>query len=161
MAWILHCCGCGAGSCSSNWTPNLGTSICRWCGPKKQKKRGGVLGLIPEVLSSKEPSSFNRNSSRACRISYLFWKEREEWESGYFHLDQEKLGQGTPVSLEIKVFTHRVSFCPEPWPVCALPPGLSSLAQVLRPATPASCAPTSETSWMAWVKPDALICRYL
>ena len=27
-----------AGSCSLNWTPSLGTSICRRCCPKKQKK---------------------------------------------------------------------------------------------------------------------------
>ena len=26
-----------AGSCSSDWTPSLGTSICCTCGPKKQK----------------------------------------------------------------------------------------------------------------------------
>ena len=26
-----------AGSCSSDWTPSLGTSICHGCGPKKQK----------------------------------------------------------------------------------------------------------------------------
>ena len=27
-----------AGSCSSNWTPSLGTSICSRCDPKKQKQ---------------------------------------------------------------------------------------------------------------------------
>ena len=27
-----------AGSCSSDWTPSLGTSICHRCGPKKQKQ---------------------------------------------------------------------------------------------------------------------------
>ena len=27
------------GSCSSNSTPNLGTSICSWCGPKKTKAK--------------------------------------------------------------------------------------------------------------------------
>ena len=27
-----------AGSCSSDWIPSLGNSICRRCGPKKQKK---------------------------------------------------------------------------------------------------------------------------
>ena len=31
-----------AGSCSSNLTPSLGTSICPRCSPKKQKKKGGV-----------------------------------------------------------------------------------------------------------------------
>ena len=34
-----------AGSCSSSWTPSLGTATCHECGPKKQKKekikRGG------------------------------------------------------------------------------------------------------------------------
>ena len=24
---------------SSHWTPTLGTSICHWCGPKRQKKK--------------------------------------------------------------------------------------------------------------------------
>ena len=28
-----------AGSCSSDWTPSLGTSICYGCGPKKKKKK--------------------------------------------------------------------------------------------------------------------------
>ena len=27
-----------SGSCSSDSTPSLGTSVCRGCGPKKQKK---------------------------------------------------------------------------------------------------------------------------
>ena len=27
-----------AGSCSSDWTPSLGTSICPMCSPKKQNK---------------------------------------------------------------------------------------------------------------------------
>ena len=29
-----------AGSCGSHWTPNLGTSMCCGCGPKKTKKEG-------------------------------------------------------------------------------------------------------------------------
>ena len=28
-----------AGSCRSNWTPGLGTSVCHGCGPKKTKKK--------------------------------------------------------------------------------------------------------------------------
>jgi len=28
-----------AGSCSSDWTPSLGPSICRRCGPKKKQKK--------------------------------------------------------------------------------------------------------------------------
>ena len=28
-----------AGSCSSNLTPSLGTSMCHGCGPKKEKKK--------------------------------------------------------------------------------------------------------------------------
>ena len=37
-AGLWCCCGCdvGAGSYSSGWTPNLGTSICRGCGPQKK-----------------------------------------------------------------------------------------------------------------------------
>ena len=27
------------GTCSFNWTPRLGTSICHRCSPKKQKKK--------------------------------------------------------------------------------------------------------------------------
>ena len=34
-AWILHCCGWGTSSSSSDLSPSLGTSICRRCGPKK------------------------------------------------------------------------------------------------------------------------------
>ena len=28
-----------AGSCSFDWIPSVGTSICRGCGPKKKKKK--------------------------------------------------------------------------------------------------------------------------
>ena len=31
-----------AGSCSSDSTPSLGTSVCRGCGPKKKKKKEPV-----------------------------------------------------------------------------------------------------------------------
>ena len=37
-----------AGSCGSNWTPSLGTSICCRCGPKKRKKKVEVY-LIDNV----------------------------------------------------------------------------------------------------------------
>ena len=40
MAWILCCCGCGAGwQHGSNSTPSLGTSICHECGSRKRKKK--------------------------------------------------------------------------------------------------------------------------
>ena len=35
-----------AGSCSSDLTPSLGTSICFKCGPKKQKKKKVLLGTF-------------------------------------------------------------------------------------------------------------------
>ena len=35
-----------AGSYSSNWTPSLGTSICRERGPKKQNKTNLKLGFL-------------------------------------------------------------------------------------------------------------------
>ena len=34
------------GSCSSDSTPSLGTSICSWCGPKKPKKKGKKLFVM-------------------------------------------------------------------------------------------------------------------
>ena len=36
--WTWHCCGCGIGSQSSDWTPRLGTSICQGVALKKQNK---------------------------------------------------------------------------------------------------------------------------
>ena len=32
-------------SCSTNWTPSLGTSICHGCSPKKIKKKKSVATL--------------------------------------------------------------------------------------------------------------------
>ena len=32
-----------AGSCRSDLTPSLGTSVCHGCGPKKQKKKRDYL----------------------------------------------------------------------------------------------------------------------
>ena len=38
-ARILCCCDCGVGrQLPSDQTPNPGTSVCRTCGPKKEKK---------------------------------------------------------------------------------------------------------------------------
>ena len=34
-----------AGSCSSDWTSSLGTSICRGCGPEKQKNKKENAGV--------------------------------------------------------------------------------------------------------------------
>ena len=34
-----------ASSCSSNWTPSLGTYICHGSGPKKTKKKIGVVNF--------------------------------------------------------------------------------------------------------------------
>ena len=40
---VLSCYGCGlGGGCSSNSAPGLGTSICRGCGPKKQKRKVSI-----------------------------------------------------------------------------------------------------------------------
>ena len=39
-----------AGSCRSDSSPSLGTSICRRCGPKKEKKkRGGIPAVVQQV----------------------------------------------------------------------------------------------------------------
>ena len=35
-----------AGSCSSNWTPSLGTSICHGCDQKKKKKKKKIIYLF-------------------------------------------------------------------------------------------------------------------
>ena len=43
-----HCCGCGVGSCSSDSTPSLGTSICLECSPKKQLKKKKVDWNMPQ-----------------------------------------------------------------------------------------------------------------
>ena len=40
-----------AGSCSSDWTPSLGTSICHRCSPKKQKQKKKIFfSFIMETL---------------------------------------------------------------------------------------------------------------
>ena len=36
---VMAVAGVEAGSCSSDSTPRLGTSICLGCGPKKKKKK--------------------------------------------------------------------------------------------------------------------------
>ena len=63
---IQHCCELGcrsqtrlgsgiaaavvqAGSCSSDLTPSLGTSICRGCGPKKTKKKVSTSLLVVKI----------------------------------------------------------------------------------------------------------------
>ena len=41
-----------AGSCSSDSTPSLGTSICRGCGPKKKKKKIQAFTFILKVQNN-------------------------------------------------------------------------------------------------------------
>ena len=42
--WLgFHVASVVAGSCSSDLTPSLGTSICFECGPKKQKKKKSFM----------------------------------------------------------------------------------------------------------------------
>ena len=55
MAHNLSGCACVvAGSCSSDLTPSLGTSISHWCGPEKQTdkqkvKQSKSMGLSPNL----------------------------------------------------------------------------------------------------------------
>lgn len=47
-----------AGRCSSDMTPSLETSICRTCGPKKQKEKKwlcGVMERMPPQVSGAAP----------------------------------------------------------------------------------------------------------
>ena len=39
-----------AGSCSSSWTPSMGTSICHKCGSKKQKKKKKKKIKIKKII---------------------------------------------------------------------------------------------------------------
>ena len=39
-------------SCISDWVPSLGTSICRGCDPKKQKKKSTILRRSPSASPS-------------------------------------------------------------------------------------------------------------
>ena len=46
-----------AGSCSSDWTPSLGTSICRKCGPEKCKNKQKTPQKQKQKEINKENSS--------------------------------------------------------------------------------------------------------
>ena len=37
-----------ASSCSSEWTPSLGTSICHGCGPEKKKEKKSLSVIPPQ-----------------------------------------------------------------------------------------------------------------
>ena len=47
-----------AGSCSSDWTPSLGPSIYRGCGPKKQKIKIKIKSLFQLPPKSHSETSF-------------------------------------------------------------------------------------------------------
>ena len=52
-----------AGSCSSNSTPSLGTSICSRCGPKKQKqKQNKKTPKKPNYFQGSNPHLYNNDS---------------------------------------------------------------------------------------------------
>ena len=54
-ARIWRCCGCGqAGSCNSNSTPSLGTSMCHGCGPERTKDKKKKFLFIHLVNSEAE-----------------------------------------------------------------------------------------------------------
>ena len=44
-----------AGSCSSNLTPSLGTSMCHGCGPKKEKKKVYKQQMLERGWSNGNP----------------------------------------------------------------------------------------------------------
>ena len=54
VAWVRHGCGCGYGidlTCSSDWTPSQGTSVCHRCGLKKKKEKNWKL-LVTKIFTS-------------------------------------------------------------------------------------------------------------
>ena len=62
-----------ASSCSSNLTPNLGTSICCRCGPKKKKKKGKGLRALQTREQYEEPLRSGNEPSRKERGNCLAW----------------------------------------------------------------------------------------
>ena len=53
-----------AGSCSSHWTPSLGTSICRQCGPKKQKKKNQKTHQKQKTKTNKKTPKQNNGEEQ-------------------------------------------------------------------------------------------------
>ena len=64
-----------AGSCRSNWTPSLGTSICRECSPKKTKKQNKTKNREGQQAGAACP-----NSALFSWIAQPMWSRRlERW----------------------------------------------------------------------------------
>ena len=59
-----------AGGYSSDWTPSLGTSICRGCGPKKQTNKKNCFH-VPDVLSENYFKIKVRLFSHSSEMTYL------------------------------------------------------------------------------------------
>ena len=73
-----HCHGCGVGcSYSSDLTPNLGTSICCRCGPKKkrrQKKKKKGSSALCECQAFAEDAPGASGAQRKATLLAKIWK---------------------------------------------------------------------------------------
>ena len=56
-----------AGSCSSNSTPRLGTSVNHRCGPKKTKKN------LKKERKKKNPTSVHEDAGSICGLAWWLW----------------------------------------------------------------------------------------
>ena len=74
-----------AGSCSSDWTPSLGTSICFGCSPKKTKRPKKEKGKQPVALQCpnqrRDPENLGnllceRSFPSQTKVCILYKKER-------------------------------------------------------------------------------------
>ena len=102
-----------AGSCSSDWTPSLGTSICQGCGPKKTRKKyrnsSSVRGSPPRVICQPRfPPCCGLGL--CCPQLMVLWSpcsSTSTYRKGKSLEDREHMGE--PYGLGLEVVTH--PFC--------------------------------------------------
>ena len=64
----------GQASCSSDLTPSLGTSICHWCGPKKEKRRKKKKLSYLEMSQNEVPKlSWRREMKTLIFFNFYFF----------------------------------------------------------------------------------------
>ena len=110
----------GSCSCSSDWTPSLGTSICRGCGLKRQKK---LRFAVRQLVYSSREESFPFESSGPTRF-------QPEAVRGW------KVPLPTPPGLP-GVRLSRPASTPVSWGSCLVLPLLTPRP----PAAPGGCGP--------------------
>ena len=91
------------GSCSSDSTPSLGTSMCRGCGPKEKEKKKKIL--CPRVREKQSPWGFGRRRKLTLTSSGIFESESHTRQCTLYQSMKRREGKKFTITYKIEEAT--------------------------------------------------------